>query len=243
MANVIYADLIPTPGKWVDSCGIFGLERTENGLLRATAFGQSSKWAVELDAAEELVALYMPDSQEIASGVSSGDASLVAQARSKALQFPELWDKNAQDSMLNCLFHELRCPSVQIALGTLRVTPAPDGLFYLECSTGQRSKVGATTWVAAGVMEAWEGIPPAAALACEDPMTGVTFVRELSEVAEQLIARWDAECPAHAAAKEQMDTIDRETEWFEPEAIIECVSALDDPSAQEAMAAVERLYD
>ena len=99
--------------------------------------------------------------------------------------------------------------------------PAPDGLFYLECSTGPRSKVGATTEVAARVLLEWEGLPPAAALECEDAVTGVTHIGEMSEITNRLIARWDAECPAFADFFERLAVLDREADHFEHLAVFE----------------------
>ena len=243
ISRVIFPEMIPAPGKWEDPCGLFGVERDESGMLRATASGRVSKWAVDVDAAHELMCFHMPDGHEIALGIKSHDAGLEAEARNEVYHFPAAWDMNAPTAMLNSMSNELRSESVRLFIGTLRVSPAPDGLFYLECSTGPRSKVGATTRVAAGVMEAWEGLPPTAALECEDPMTGVPHIGEMSEIAQRLIARWEAECPRFAASLEQMDALDREADHYERMAIIECVSALDGPSALEAMVAVEHLFD
>ena len=155
ISRVIFPEMSPVPGKWEDPCGLFGVEQAESGMLRATACGQVSKWAVDVDAAYELMCFHMPDGHEIASGISTGDAGLDAEARKEAYHFPTVWDMNASGAMLNSLFDKLRSESVRLFIGTLRVSPAPDGLFYLECSTGPRSKVGATR----------TGVPPASSIA------------------------------------------------------------------------------
>lgn len=182
----IAASIPETAGTVIDPSGLFGLERSSNGMVRAIGpDGKRSTFSAPVAVAEALVISWMPFSEDIASLLDDGDRD---GALLEATSFVKVWDRMAPGEARVHLALELDgrltdCECIGIK-GFALPELGHDGYIYLSGRDGVRSLKGVVIHTAVEILLGWDGVSHCADLASE-------FCNSDDDISDAMLRRWD----------------------------------------------------